>query len=76
MSFISIIARNLRIVRNFIKDNKKDPLGHFLSAIGARDETRTHNPVKEADFKSAAYTNSATRAGTVIVEVRTRVALV
>lgn len=44
--------------------------------LGARDETRTHNPVKEADFKSAAYTNSATRAGTVIVEVRTRVALV
>lgn len=49
-------------------------MGHLLS--GARDETRTHNPVKEADFKSAAYTNSATRAGTVIVEVRTRVALV
>lgn len=35
-----------------------------MSRIGARDETRTHNPVKEADFKSAAYTNSATRAGT------------
>ena len=58
-----------------IKNTKNDhQWGHLLS--GARDETRTHNPVKEADFKSAAYTNSATRAGTVVVEVRTRVALV
>ena len=39
---------------------KTTSMGHFLS--GARDETRTHNPVREADFKSAAYTNSATRA--------------
>ena len=43
--------------------------------VGAQDETRTHNPVKEADFKSAAYTNSATWAPTKM-EVRTRVALV
>ena len=50
-------------------------MGHLLS--GARDETRTHNPVKEADFKSAAYTNSATRATDLNnLEVRTRVALV
>ena len=39
---------------------KRLSVSHFLS--GARDETRTHNPVREADFKSAAYTNSATRA--------------
>ena len=31
-----------------------------ISSNGIRDETRTHNPTKEADFKSAAYTNSAT----------------
>lgn len=53
---------------------KTTSMGHFLS--GARDETRTHNPVREADFKSAAYTNSATRASTYFVEARTRVALV
>ena len=53
---------------------KTTSMGHFLS--GARDETRTHNPVKEADFKSAAYTNSATRARHLLMEVRTRVALV
>ncbi len=49
-------------------------MGRFLF-LGAQDETRTHNPVKEADFKSAAYTNSATWAPTKM-EVRTRVALV
>ena len=45
-------------------DTKRPPefLGVFLFQIGARDGTRTHNPVKGADFKSAAYTNSATRA--------------
>ena len=40
----------------------KKGLRPYFVVIGARDETRTHNPVKEADFKSAAYTNSATRA--------------
>lgn len=59
---------------------KIDPLGRFL-LLGAQDETRTHNPVREADFKSAAYTNSATWANLIIsitrnMEVRTRVALV
>ena len=41
------------------KETKNDLKGRFLF-LGAQDETRTHNPVKEADFKSAAYTNSAT----------------
>ena len=59
-----------------IQETKNDPLGRFLF-LGAQDETRTHNPVKEADFKSAAYTNSATWAKLPIkMEVRTRVALV
>ena len=45
--------------------HKKEPLG-FVFVIGAQDETRTHNPVKEADFKSAAYTNSATWANFIL----------
>ena len=39
---------------------KNAPKEHETT-FGGRDGTRTHNPVKEADFKSAAYTNSATR---------------
>ena len=31
-----------------------------ISSNGIRDGTRTHNPTKEAEFKSAAYTDSAT----------------
>ena len=61
---------------NGIAEAIKKAAGLFYCP-GARDETRTHNPVKEADFKSAAYTNSATRATDLNnLEVRTRVALV
>lgn len=58
--FARLLRRlNYVLVSSRNKSTKKEPLG-FVFTIGAQDETRTHNPVKEADFKSAAYTNSAT----------------
>ena len=41
---------------------QKTPNGVFFRyKNGPRNETRTHNPLQEADFESAAYTNSAIR---------------